>query len=400
LQSWFKAILNSGGPCVGYLWSHWSWHFARAVRCGEPLVSFLRVIIRYDQLNGTMYAADAVESIRQLGAIMTGHHSAQQAEAATLELYIRLLEGALGEAGLQPHHRSAVGGAKLMTPTTSEAEHGSVTDDDSLRAAMQELETLVGLTEVKQDVVALTNLLRIRQVRQERGLTNPPITLHMVFTGNPGTGKTTVARILARIYKALGVLPAGTFTETDRSGLVAGYVGQTALKVREVVFRARGGILFIDEAYGLAPQHMASDYGGEAIETLLKLMEDHRDELIVVVAGYTDRMAQFLSSNPGLRSRFNKFIEFPDYSPDELTEIFCRMAHAANYEVSTDVATLARDDFSAMTRVQGEHFGNARAVRNYFEDAVSRQANRLASQANLSDNDVAQLAPSDLKRGL
>ncbi|MEI3407011.1 MAG: AAA family ATPase [Christensenellales bacterium] len=185
---------------------------------------------------------------------------------------------------------------------------------------MEQLDSLIGLESVKE-VRSLINLIKVRAMRKEHDLKVMDMSFHMVFTGNPGTGKTTVARLVAKIYKKLGFLSKGQLIETDRSGLVAGFVGQTAGKVTDVVNSALGGILFIDEAYALARKGMDNDFGDEAIDTLVKLMEDHRDDLVVIVAGYTDEMHDFLTSNPGLISRFNKYIDFPDYTDDELMAI-------------------------------------------------------------------------------
>jgi SpoVK/Ycf46/Vps4 family AAA+-type ATPase len=187
------------------------------------------------------------------------------------------------------------------------------------------LDSLVGLSQIKKDVRSLINLIKVRKLREENGLTVPPLSLHMVFTGNPGTGKTTVARLLSRLYRSIGILSKGTLLEVDRSGLVAGYVGQTALKTREAVEKARGGILFIDEAYSLAPEGAGNDFGLEAIGIILKSMEDLRNELVVIVAGYPEPMERFISSNPGLESRFGKYFNFEDYNSAELLEIFKSM---------------------------------------------------------------------------
>lgn len=244
---------------------------------------------------------------------------------------------------------------------------------------LAELDGLIGLDGVKREVHSLINLIKVRKMREQHGLKVMDMSFHMVFTGNPGTGKTTVARLVAKIYKQLGFLSQGQLIETDRSGLVAGYVGQTAGKVTEVVKSALGGILFIDEAYALARKGMENDFGREAIDTLVKLMEDNRDDLVVIVAGYTDEMHDFLTSNPGLISRFNKYIDFPDYTDDELMSILAMNAKKQGYVITQDANRVVRGMLEDMTVSERLDFGNARGMRNTLEKLVQEQANRLAS---------------------
>lgn len=262
-------------------------------------------------------------------------------------------------------------------------------------AALNRLHGLVGLDQIKAEVASMVDLIQAREIRRKHHLPVPDMTFHMVFSGNPGTGKTTVARILGDIYRGLGVLSKGQLVETDRSGLVGGYVGQTALKVREVVGSAMGGILFIDEAYTLADEDGES-FGLEAIETLLKLMEDHRSDLIIIVAGYTKRMEKFLDSNPGLRSRFNKNFLFPDYSAEELNEIFRSMCRTNQYTLSVRAQSKARDYFLRIAREKSEHFANARLIRNYFERAVATQASRIVRLPSPTTQDLQSFLDTDL----
>lgn len=257
-----------------------------------------------------------------------------------------------------------------------------------------ELNNLIGLENVKRDVLANINLLKINNLRKEKGLPELQTSRHMVFTGQPGTGKTTVARIMANIYKTLGVVSKGHLVETDRSGLVAGYVGQTALKTAQVIKKAKGGILFIDEAYSLTPDDSRNDFGKEVVDTLVKGMEDYRDDLVVIVAGYTDEMTKFIDVNPGLRSRFNKFINFDDYTGNEMLEIFKGLCNKAQFILSSEAENKALKYF--MNHQGDKFFGNARGVRNYFESVITTQAARILSFNNPTEEEFRTIQFEDV----
>lgn len=267
----------------------------------------------------------------------------------------------------------------------------------NLDELLEKLNSLVGLESVKNDVASLINLLQISKLREERGMKQIPMSLHLVFSGNPGTGKTTVARLLSEIYHKLGVLSKGHLIEVDRSGLVAGYVGQTAIKVQEVIQKALGGILFIDEAYSLTVNRGASDFGFEAVDTLLKGMEDHRDDLIVIVAGYPDSMNEFLESNPGLRSRFNRFLTFEDYTPQELVAMFEISCRSMGYTASRECMNCVKEYFEQRYRTRDKNFANGREVRNYFEMAMVNQANRLSKISDINDEMLTKLELEDVQ---
>jgi SpoVK/Ycf46/Vps4 family AAA+-type ATPase len=249
---------------------------------------------------------------------------------------------------------------------------------------------------VKQEVKNLVNLLQINEMRVQNGLKQAPVYRHFIFTGNPGTGKTTVARLLSKIYCALGILSKGHMVEVDRSGMVAGYMGQTSLKVKQVVEKAKGGILFIDEAYALSNHGPEGDFGQEAIDTLNKAMEDYRDDLIVIVAGYPDLMEEFIDANPGLKSRFNKTIAFPDYNAEDLMAIFTYMSREQDYHLSEEAVKVLREKLEAMVRNKDANFGNARDVRNYLSNVIERQANRLIAIGTASKEQLLMIEAEDL----
>ena len=310
--------------------------------------------------------------------------------------YIERMEAFIKEytvwyAGSQKRYR-VVEPAEVNAATAEERQR-------KLEELLAKLDALVGLGAVKRQVHDLVNLVQVQSMRQELGMKTADVSKHMVFSGNPGTGKTTVARMLAEIYANLGVLRKGQLVEVDRSGLVRGFIGQTATRVQEVVEEALGGVLFIDEAYALTVNKGEGDFGQEAVDTLLKAMEDNRDDLVVIVAGYTDLMEQFLESNPGLRSRFSNFIHFDDYSAEELIAILHQNLAQREYELSPAADAKAREMIEQRVANKPENFANARDVRNFLEHAISNHATRVVGLQEARGNKalLATIEPEDLQ---
>ena len=323
-------------------------------------------------------------------------------------LWMRTLLGpagallALAAAALFPLHvdsddeKTAESAAKAETGAAAKA--AAAAPRETVEEVLAELDSLVGLDEVKAEVRKLVNLAKVNEARRAQGLKVPPMSYHMVFTGNPGTGKTTVARIVARAFRALGIARTGQLVETDRAGLVGTYAGETATKTNAKVDEAIGGVLFVDEAYQLVSGDN-DNYGREAIATLIKRMEDNRDKLIVIAVGYTDEMREFLDANPGMRSRIARTIEFPDYSAAELAAIFRSMAKKNDFILAPDLENGLDAAIAKLTARRDRTFGNARFVRQLCEDATGRQANRLAESGSLDADALKTLVLADLAVG-
>ena len=373
---------------------------------GTPLL--LRCCVAMDDKDGTQSAQQFVDGVSKLlyaAAEADGDLSGRELNfitsyAGSLRTFL-MTRAAKRHSGTQ---EATLRDAPEDTPGEPEKKAQPAKKEEpekSLDELMAELNGLIGLADVKREVNSLINLIKVRKMRESHGLKVMDMSFHMVFTGNPGTGKTTVARLVAKIYKQLGFLSKGQLVETDRSGLVAGYVGQTAGKVTDVVNSALGGILFIDEAYALARKGMDNDFGREAIDTLVKLMEDHRDDLVVIVAGYTDEMHDFLTANPGLISRFNKYIDFADYTDDELMDILHMNAKRQGYAVAEAADTVVRDMLTAMTLSERLDFGNARGMRNTLEKLVQAQANRLANvEGEITREMLCEITEADARAAL
>ena len=349
------------------------------------------ILNRLDEEKGTNYLGSATNAIYKFAQAIVkadGLVSLQDLEA--LSLIWQELHSYRKLATYQE-------GLTAISPSASQTiEETSADLDRVLEEALAELNDLTGMSNIKEEVKTLTNFLKVQKIRSQRGLAKTTVSLHAVFCGPPGTGKTTVARLMGRIYHGLGFLTQGHLVETDRSGMVAGYVGQTAKQVDDLVKSALNGVLFIDEAYALVPGESGRDFGQEAIDVLLKRMEDHRDRLVVIVAGYTDEMTTFIESNPGLESRFNRYFYFNHYKPEELLSIFEKMASKSHFKLAPGTGEKLQNLFEDLYENRDKTFGNARLVRNLFEKSLERQANRLAVLSSLSDELLTTLLPEDI----
>jgi Cdc6-like AAA superfamily ATPase len=360
------------------------------------------LLVQADRKHGTRRSNRYYELAKRLAHVTAATDLIPSSgELQAIDSYRTRLLQAMDAAGVarpgqpdQPQPRPAP--AVPSTATTSAAApvpETALPPARSIDDVMAELDGLIGLANVKAEVRRLTSMLQVQQIRAERGLPVIETSHHLVFTGNPGTGKTTVARLLSQIYRAVGVVARGHLVETDRSKLVAGFVGQTAIKTLETLQASLGGMLLIDEAYALA-RGGDNDFGREAIDTLVKFMEDHRDDLAIVAAGYTAEMADFIDANPGLKSRFTRTISFADYTDDELVAIFLALGEKSQYVCSDDALAKVRHFISAEPRTRG--FGNARFVRNLFETAIAHQAQRVAPLSDPSDEQLTTLTAADI----
>jgi len=292
-----------------------------------------------------------------------------------------------------------LGYQKLKTICSSELERlNSEEDEKTLEELLGELNELVGLDKVKSEVNDLVAFQKVQKLRKDSGLRNSKKTLHMAFMGNPGTGKTSVARIVGRIYKQLGILSKGHFLEVSRTDLIAGYQGQTALKVKNVIESIKGGVLFIDEAYSITENDHSDSYGRECLTELTKALEDYRDDLVVIVAGYTEPMKDFFASNPGLLSRFNKFIYFDDYSYSELFDIFNLMCKQNEYLLSPEAENQVKQIFIDNVENKDEKFANGRFARNLFEDLVMNHARRVSTITTPSTDELKTIILDDVQQ--
>lgn len=374
-----------------------------------PVPEFFENIVAQDRIDGTNYSrklASCLSLVFISFALIDGNVTAEEAKmitklrgdliaccdknkiaayADTIDIADFVDSDPVKPAAVAPVYKQSAPKKKAPAETKPKKQ------DDP----MAELNKLIGLSAAKQSINELRDFAKIQQARKNRGLPVSDISYHLVFTGNPGTGKTTVARLVAQIYKELGLVSKGHLVEASAKDLVAGYVGQTAIKTGEVINEALGGVLFIDEAYALVDTN-GQGYGQEAINTILKEVEDHRDDLAVIVAGYSEPMEKFIRSNPGLKSRFNRFVHFDDFAPEELFEIFQSLCKKNAYTTDEKASEIIKEHLTALSKSVGDDFANARTVRNFFETVIAKQATRISSEKDPSTEMLSTITEADV----
>lgn len=357
------------------------------------------ILNQLDEEKGTNYLGNSINAIYKFSqVIVKADNTVDLHDLDTLSEIWQLLHSYRKLESYQKELSSISASISSQSPSSipSSSSESPANLEQVLDQALSELNDLIGMENIKEEVQTLTNFLKVQKIRSERGLAKTSVSLHAVFCGPPGTGKTTVARLMSRIFQGLGFLTKGHLVETDRSGMVVGYIGQTAKKVDDLVNSALDGVLFIDEAYALVPEDSGRDFGQEAIDVLLKRMEDYRERLVVIVAGYTDEMKTFVESNPGLESRFNRYFYFNHYKPEELVAIFEKMCSKSHFKLTASAQEKLQKLFEELYVNRDKTFGNARLVRNLFEKSIERQANRLAVLSSLSDEVLTTLLPEDI----
>ncbi len=316
--------------------------------------------------------------------------------ALDIDREIELLKLTLSQQKNQASIRKTPDNLKDISNTVIQNKNLAKNNLDNIEDILRELNNLIGLKQLKSEINNLIDFIKIQQKRQEFGMSKVPITLHLVFCGSPGTGKTTVARLIGKIYKELGILKKGHCIETDRSGMVAEYIGHTAPKVDKLIESALDGVLFIDEAYTLKPENADKDFGQEAIDILLKRMEDYRDRIVVIVAGYNQEMSRFIESNPGLQSRFTRYFTFEDYQPNELLTIFQKICNSHHYQLDKAAEKALLTIFTKLFEERNKNFGNGRLVRNLFEKTIEKQATRLTKLSKLNQENIVTIMAEDI----